>query len=330
MPRRLETWRRLRTDRARFPNIPERLRRLLLGYESRYAKSGDRDLLYIAAAAFVIHEYLGRDVFKPGNDKFIDFRDKTKKGEFHTRVALIGKSLFVLRSCSGFDEICRRLATREMRPAYFELLAAKTFFRHGFDIGARPEVGRLKEDFDFTAMRDNLHINVEVTALQEREFHEKTLLNALNSKRRQLPKDKPAVIFCALPFGWEADIVERPNWLETLARGFLRGTRRVNILVFLMEQIRQRQDGSQGGLLLGSLQYSNENPYFPCDLQPILKGRGESGPLRELMEAAASSQVSDGFAVLAKMARTGEFYEWIELLGAPCQASQNLNFKTTK
>ena len=243
----LETWQRLRVDRARFPNIPERLRRLLLGYESRYTNSGNRELLYMAAAAFVIHEYLGRDVFKPTNDKFIDFRNKTKTGKFHTRVAIIGESLFLLRSCSGFDEICRRLATREMRPAYFELLAAKTFFRHGFDIEAKPEVGRLKEDFDFIAARGDLRINVEVTALQEREFNETTLLNALNGKRTQLPKDKPAVIFCTLPFGWEAAMVERPDWLETVARRFLRGTRRINNLVINMEQIRQRQDGSQGG-----------------------------------------------------------------------------------
>ena len=79
--------------------------------------------------------------------------------------------------------------------------------------------------------------------------------------------------------------------------------------------------GHRGGLMLVGLQYSNENPYFPCDLQPILEGKSESGPLRELMEAAASSQESDGFVVLAKIARTGEFYEWIELLGARCHAS---------
>ncbi len=75
------------------------------------------------------------------------------------------------------------------------MLAAKTFFQAGFEISVRPEIGRLGSDFDFTAVRRDLIVNVEVTALQEKAFFENTAINRLTKKRRQLPKDSPSVVF---------------------------------------------------------------------------------------------------------------------------------------
>ncbi len=63
------------------------------------------------------------------------------------------------------------MKTRDLRSAYFEMDAARVFAKSGFDILMQPEFGHLTSDFDFSAVRKNLRINVEVTALEEKEFY---------------------------------------------------------------------------------------------------------------------------------------------------------------
>jgi len=107
----------------------------------------------------------------------------------------IGESIFDLRNAPGFVNLCERLKTRDLGATFFETYSARCFWRAGYDVSVRLTTFRKKEDFDFTAIRGNLTVNVECTALEEKPFYEKTFSNALNTKRTQLPNDAPAVIF---------------------------------------------------------------------------------------------------------------------------------------
>jgi hypothetical protein len=102
------------------------------------------------------------------------------------------------------------------------MLAAKAFFRAGFEIDMHPETGEKGKDFDFIAIRSKLIINVEVTALEEKEFYERTAINALRQKRRQLPNDKPAVIICVIPPEWEKIGKDLNEWTASVVHDFLR------------------------------------------------------------------------------------------------------------
>jgi hypothetical protein len=99
----------------------------------------------------------------------------------------------------------------------YELRAARAFFEKGFEIYAREQTQRLGEDFDFIASRDGTEINVEVTALQEKAFQETTVANALDRKRRQLPKHKPGVIYCLLLSEWDDGTRDMNQWIADLA-----------------------------------------------------------------------------------------------------------------
>jgi len=280
-----------------------------------FQKTGNREILYLEAAGGVIHEYLQKNYFEEDADAFLGAREVSAEGNlwygFQLRVILIGETLFLLRNCKGFPEICHRLKTHDLRSAYYEMLAAKIFFRASFDIYMRRETLKLGDDFDFTAMRGRLVINVEVTALQDKGFYEKTVINALNWKRRQLPKDKPAVIFCVVPAQWEKLGFDMNEWTARVANEFfLAGNRRVNRLVFYVER---HIDGpnATGGFITVSKTYDNPNPYFSCNLDNIFETRrGRSDLMQLLIEEAVNN--TEAAKELAKKLRTGEFYEWVD------------------
>jgi hypothetical protein len=47
---------------------------------------------------------------------------------------MLGETLFLLRKCAGFPDICRRLKDRDLRSAFYEALAARLMFEGGFEI----------------------------------------------------------------------------------------------------------------------------------------------------------------------------------------------------
>ena len=159
--------------------------------------------------------------------------------------------LFLLRSSPGFEEQRKRLASRSLRPAYFEMLAAKQFFKAGFNIQARRETGTKGEDFDFSAIKGAETINVEVTALTATSFSENTILNALNQKRAQLPTDAPAVIYCMMPESWFPTPDNWNNDVPPVINTFLRGTRRINVVVAWTERrVSVTHNGEPGRALM--------------------------------------------------------------------------------
>jgi hypothetical protein len=171
----------------------------------------------------------------------------------------------------------------------------------------------LGEDFDFSASRGNECINVEATALKEKEFYEGTAINALRRKSDQLATDKPAVIFCLFPSAWEAAIGSGINeWMEQLAAQFLRGTRRVNVIVFQMERrIDISQDQAKGAMVTVSRAFFNATPRHSADLGFLFEGDVPK-EVSELMNDAISD--SELAQEVTQRLRTGEFYRWVDYL----------------
>jgi hypothetical protein len=99
-----------------FRNVPEKLLVFVRDYMSEYKRTGDRNLLYLEAAGGVIRQYLGVSVFTANVNRFFDARVVNDEGNlaftYPLRVILIGESLFLLRSCKGFSEICMAEAAR--------------------------------------------------------------------------------------------------------------------------------------------------------------------------------------------------------------------------
>jgi Holliday junction resolvase-like predicted endonuclease len=297
-----------------FKNVPERTVIYVRDHISQYIQGTDRGMMYLAAAGGVINEYLGKNFFDDDVDAFLGRRltsmDQIWFG-YPIRIIQIGETLFLLRSCTGFPEICRRL-NRSLRKAHFEMLAAKWFFQAGFDVLARPETGIKGEDFDFAARCSGEIVNVEVTALDAEAFSSKTVISRLKKKQKQLPKTAPAVVVCVLPEEWDGKGNDLNAATAAIAEEFLRNTRRVNVLVFAVERhIAAGPGGVGGSYLLVRRPYGNPNPNFQCDLGFLFQD-AVSPAAKEALQRAI--RYPDRAVEAAQAARTSEFYNWVDSL----------------
>jgi hypothetical protein len=269
-----------------FENIPDRLTESVKGLGEII--NVNTDIRYIAAAGAVSAEYISKNFFGPNPDKFLNAQwtnaDGNQGYEYSTRILLIGETLFVLRSCPGFSEFCARLKERELRATFYELYGAKYFFRWGFEIHGRPLTYVKGQDFDFSAVRGEEEINVEVTAPTVKEFSAKTLANALHHKRTQVPKTKPATIVCVLPESWAT----KENWnihAPNIVRKFLTGTRRVNAVILLMEHHLGEFKTGGGAFVVHQNTILNRNTYFQLrDSSFLFTGVQISSKIRSILD----------------------------------------------
>jgi hypothetical protein len=303
-----------------FDNVPERLSNYIQQtplelYNSR------RELVYLNAASGVIGEYLHKNFFDPAaTDPFLIKRKINEAGDFSfgfpQRVLLIGSTLFEMRRCKGFPEFCRRLQSRNLRATFFEMLAAKQFMRAGFEIHAKAETGVRGQDFDFWAIRDSEWINVEVTALEGNQYALKTILNALEQKRKQLPKYGASVIFCAIPEQWDGGSIDLNFATMFAAFKFFARQLRVNAIVFCVERHRNiGPDGSKGVFMLLKRTYAHPSPRTPQNIDFLF----EELPLSDVLKAAFREPAKlanspDKVDALAAEVRTTEFFKWVDYL----------------
>jgi hypothetical protein len=272
--------------------------------------SGQRK--YLRASIYVSVEYIKLNINDPNVRAFLKFNDAPNsliQYEFACRQLLIGETLFNLRFIDGFNEFFRRLTTRDIRSAFYELVAARIVFEGGCKIFAKPEILKKGEDFDFFAIRDDERINVEVTALRQETYAVKTALNALNGKRKQLAKGHAAVIFCIVPQSWLYPPLAIRERFSYLARRFFGSTQRINAVVFAGEEARPwDQKGTGGSAPFFTFPFFNKRARHPVRDLSFLSGQIKLTPeLRTALATGAPAEV-------LKPLRSTEFYQWVDSL----------------
>ncbi|MCL6684469.1 hypothetical protein [Sphingomonas alba] len=287
-----------------FDDIPEELNQWVLNAPEELREPYAFGNLAIQA---VIAFYLGKLLDRKA--AFLDFPDNSPgriPWQQTIRLTQIAQALFVLRRQPGFREVCRRLGTREdMRSAAFEAFAAQMFGERGFSVMARPETGRLGEDFDFAVRADDgMEINVEATSLTVRSFSEGTIMSALRKKRSQLPNDKPAVIVCFLPGTWREQIGDLVGVLTPIALRFLRGTKRINHLVFCEDLMSPFEKGGSASFHI--IGFRNHFVRFAAPRldRMIVERLWNDKEVTEFL----SSETPEGFS------GSSELFHWIEWL----------------
>jgi len=233
----------------------------------------DIQMLELSLAGLVLLNYLeinaldfdGPAFFEGGVDKGTGFSARAS-----ARVQQVANLLLEFRFTTSFDELCNRMKTRELRSSYFEGEAAGFFMRAGFEVLAKPETGVKREDFDFSATKGDVTINGEVTALSSTIYSPKTLESALKKKRSQLPDDKPAVIFCAVPHSWyEFADLRFSLFRQTFL--FFRGSKRINAVVYFFEEWIELNDGNTA-FYKSFLPITNQTARHPVDLSLFYSG----------------------------------------------------------
>jgi len=197
------------------------------------------------------------------------------------------------------------------------LLAAKLFLRGGFEIHAKAETGIKGQDFDFSAWRNGDEINAEVTVLTAKQFYLKTILNALNQNRKQLPDNRPSVIFCTLPEEWDKCKVNLNFAVMMAAFQFFSTTRRVNAIVFSMERHQNiTPDGSKGVFSLILKPFMNPRARFRLkDEKFLFDGIPLSYAARKAFKRPQSlAETPEKVDVIADEFRISDFFRWVDHL----------------
>jgi hypothetical protein len=211
-----------------FGFVPEELERRVVGLPDAW-KSGK----YAAVAWEVVAHYADLQLHESMFSSFqIQDSDMTE-----IRLIWLGASLFSVRNDAIMPELCRRLKEREMRSTFFEISAASFCKELGYYVAPSQGKPKLGLDFDFLikGTRTEPHINVEVTELQASSFDVRRMVNSLNNKRKQLPKNEPSILICYLPHTWTDNAASFDAGLDEVADRFFRGSKRVNALCFSVE-----------------------------------------------------------------------------------------------
>jgi hypothetical protein len=297
-----------------FTNIPEDLTRYTL-YRLRESDAA-RKHPHLAAADALIRYYVDINVFEPSRAKQLkqESIDELVKFNFPIRVLKIASTLFDLRMHPAFAEFCRRLKERpDLRSAYFEMYATDQFRRAGFIIDAKREVGKKGLDFDFSATRAPLAINVEVRALEEKVFSEGTIPDRLNYKRGQLPPNSPGIIYMALPERWDK-VVHWDRYLGEITRRFFAGTGRINAVVFAMERhLEDKRTHAKGAYALITKAYENTAARIRTDdLSFLSQSRRAPLHLKWALEGVVKLEAEKVDA--QSMRDEEEFFRWVDHL----------------
>jgi hypothetical protein len=152
------------------------------------------------------------------------------------RVVDISEMLYNLQHIPGIESVIERIQKDSIEAFTAELQAAKWLFYNEIPFRFVKRSGQKGADFDALAVIKEQEVACEFKCkLEEKEFSINTIDNTLRSARKQLPQDKPSVIFVKIPENWT---IRKANesLLEATVQKFFRDTERVNSVVFHWEE----------------------------------------------------------------------------------------------
>lgn len=271
-----------------------RLRHKLIELYREYVDPSDRMRRNALMSTFIIADYSGKfpDQF---NDPFI------KKKVDHNghvdpayveRITHLAECLFYMSDEPTFGAAIRRLLERDVRPVFFELSATGFFKRRGFRVTINEETGVKGKDFDFIAQTpDGTLINVEASEFLSQTFSINALINKLLSKRKQVPTDKPAILFLHVHSSWY-DLNDISFCLMKTTFDFFRRSKRYNAVIFQVEICGNAGEGFFWLIHLEPIM--NPSPRHPIDTGFIFESNVDLLP-RELKLVQESKETRQHF-----------------------------------
>lgn len=208
----------------------------------------------IGLANSVIAHFLGRDWFaenirhdtaKPGYLR-LDFSSDSRREAAVFRVVELAENLFNLQNISGFDTCIAqmRAGAEKIESTSAELDFARFLFIH--DVDFRFVVPQMTKgsDFDYEVRYpDGLEVPADAKCkFETTDINPLSIRNSLNKGRKQLPGDRPGIIFIKVPQNWVSDLNTAQAMID-VGNDFLRTTGRVVSIKFYVSHLETR-DGA--------------------------------------------------------------------------------------
>jgi hypothetical protein len=160
------------------------------------------------------------------------------------RAVDFAEAIFNLQNIEGFDNCLQQMKTASIEATYAEIDFGRWLYANQINFRFIKPIGKKRYDYDVEIIfEDGVQVCADAKCkIEENEFSHESVINTLNSARKQFPSDRPSTIFVKVPSHWFADL-EHAIALEGIARDFLRGTQRVVSIIFYSNHLLYR-DGS--------------------------------------------------------------------------------------
>jgi len=163
------------------------------------------------------------------------------KGGF--KLVDLGELLFNLQHIQGFDSCLDRMRKGNLEPTLCELDIARMIYINDWPFQFVEPQNVKGSDYDFEIEFGQLMVCADAKCkIESTTLGEQTVTNALSKARRQLPEDRPGVVFIKFPGEW----MNIDGFKDTLLRAgnaFFNSTTRVVSLIYYSSPINFR-DGN--------------------------------------------------------------------------------------
>lgn len=224
---------------------PEILQRLSDSIPAHFkTPDGQTEALSLASGVlrvFLGSEWLEKHVISDDTKKgFLSVKeqDPIKREISFFRVMDLAELLYNLQYMPGFDECILRMRQGDIEGTLAELNIARLLFLNKVPFRFVIPQGAKKKDYDFDILCPNGQVACADAKckIDDTNFSENGIRNVLKDARKQLPNDKPGIIFIKTPEHWLANDDFR-NKALLVARRFLGGVRRIVSVKFYVEPI---------------------------------------------------------------------------------------------
>jgi hypothetical protein len=174
-----------------------------------------------------LNKYVTPDTAKP-NFLRIDESDPIRRDLTALRTIDLAEVIYNLQHVQGFDECIARMKNGDIEGTYAELDLGRMLYLNTVPFRYVVAQGVRGLDYDVEVQYPDGVIacaeskcSIESTALGEN-----TIRNRLDDARKQLPPDRPGIVFVKMPPRW-MDESQFASMTIGVAKDFLRGTRRI-------------------------------------------------------------------------------------------------------
>lgn len=187
------------------------LHRAVAGLPAQYQEQQARS---VALACGVVRGFLGDQWFVrhvESQDKkgffTINEHDPVKQNLSLLRIVDLAEVLFNLQHAPGFDECIERLRNGVVEGTFAELDFGRMLYINRVPFRFVIPQGVKRSDYDIEVLySDGLVACADAKCkIESTEFTENGIRNVLNEARKQLPSDRPGIVFVKTPARWIVD-----------------------------------------------------------------------------------------------------------------------------
>ncbi|UWU66105.1 hypothetical protein [Bradyrhizobium sp. NC92] len=156
------------------------------------------------------------------------------------RLGDLAEVLFNLQNVPGFDECVERLKAGDIEATLAELDLGRFLYLHSVTFRYVVPISKKGSDYDVEITYPNgVTACADAKCKVEGEFNARTIEHSLETARKQLPKDKPGIVFVKHPAAWAKENFAE---LRDLTHKFFRRTKRIVSVVFYVQPFERRGD----------------------------------------------------------------------------------------